>query len=82
MIVSAPLAKNNLARFTTIAAASTVDGAYKKMRTRGAIRAGKDITLAISNEYIDDIISIIKLLDNSDVLVDGVSQRVKHKATK
>ena len=41
------------------------------------MRAGKWITLVISNEDMGDIIKIIKSLENSGVLIDGVSETVK-----
>ena len=46
------------------------------MSGRGAVGTGKGINLAISNEYMDDIIRIIKALENSRVLIDGNSQTV------
>ena len=40
--------------------ASTIDGdIQRKIRGTGVVRAGKKITLVISNEDIDDIIRII-----------------------
>ena len=45
----------------------------------GTVLAGIGITLFISNEDIDFITRIIQSLENSDVLVDGVSETVKHK---
>ena len=49
------------------------------MRGKGAVRAEKGITLFISNEDVDDTIRIIKLLENSEVLIHGVSETVKHE---
>ena len=46
------------------------------------IRARKGIILGISNEDMDDIIDIIKSLESSDVLIDGVSKTVKHEIKK
>ena len=48
------------------------------MRGRGAIKAGKGINLVISNDNMDDIIRIIKSPENAVVLIDGVSETVKH----
>ena len=45
----------------------------------GTVPAGIGITLFISNEDIDCITRIIQSLENSDVLVDRVSETVKHK---
>ena len=49
------------------------------MRGRGVASAGKEITLVILNDDMDDIIRIIKSLKNSGVLIDGVSKTVKRK---
>ena len=42
-------------------------------------RAGKEFTSLIPNEDMDDIIRIIKLLEGSGVLIDGVTETVKHE---
>ena len=52
------------------------------MRGRVVARAGKRMALVISNEDMDDIIRIIKSLENSGILIDGVSQTVKHEIKK
>ena len=49
------------------------------MFERGIVRAGKWIILVISNEDTDEIARIIKLLENSSVLIDGVSKTVTHQ---
>ena len=41
--------------------------------------AGEGFTLFISNEGIDDIIKIIKSLEDSSVLIDAVTETVKHE---
>ena len=46
------------------------------------MRAGKEFTLSISNEDMNDIIKIIKSLEDSGVLIDGVTETVKHKTKK
>ena len=45
-------------------------------------RAGKGITIHISNEDISDIIRIIISLEHLGVLIDGVSETVKHEIKK
>ena len=63
--------------------ASAIDGAIqRKMRGQGVVRAGKGITLVISNEDMNYIIRIVKSLENSGVFVDEVSETVKHKIKK
>ena len=45
-------------------------------------RAGKEFTLLTSNEYMSDIIKIIKSLEDSGVLIDGVTETVKYEIKK
>ena len=83
MKVAVPMAKNVLAPLATMASAFAIDGAtQRKMRGQGVRRAGKGITLVISNKGMDDIIKIIKSLENSDVFLDGVGETVKHEIKK
>ena len=48
----------------------------------GFLRAGKRITLVISNEDMDHIIRIKKSLKILDVLIDRVSKTVKYNVKK
>ena len=43
---------------------------------KGAFRAASGFTLLISNEDVDDIIKIIKSIDDSGVLIDEVTETV------
>ena len=43
------------------------------------MRAGKRFTLFISNKNMNDIIKIMKSIENSDALIDGVTETVKHE---
>ena len=62
----------------------------RKMLGRGAIatrrtsfiKAGKWFTERITNEDVDDIIRITKSLESSGVLIDGVSETLKHEIKK
>ena len=47
------------------------------MRGKGVVRAEKGVTLVILNEDMNDIIRIIKLLENLGELTDGVRETVK-----
>ena len=49
---------------------------------KGQQEQKKGFILFISNNYIDDIIKIIKSLDDSSVLIDGVTETVKHEIKK
>ena len=71
MRVGVSLAKTFLPLFVTMASASTIYGA---MCGKGVVRAGKGTALVISNEDMVDIIRIIKSLEDSGILIDGVSE--------
>ena len=52
------------------------------MRWKSVVKAGKGITLVISNEDMDDIIRIIKSLASLEASNDGVSETVKQELKK
>ena len=70
-----PLAKSILILLRLTAAASATDAAiHNKM-------FGSDIkTLIISNEEMNDIIKIVKLLEESGLLIKDVSKTIKNEA--
>ena len=75
MKVAMPLAKNVLAPLELSAAMSAIDGSIKKkMLGSGAT------TLIISNDEMDGILKIVKSLENSGVLLKGVSETIQHEA--
>ena len=76
MKVAMPLAKNVLAQLGLTAAMSAVDGGIqKKMR-------GEGIKLIIEQEDMNDIIKIIKALENSGILLKGVSKTIEDETKK
>ena len=80
MKVTVPLTKNVLALLATMTPASEIDGAIqRKMCRRSVVIERKGITLVISDKDMDDFIRFIKSLENTDVLIDGVSEIVKHE---
>ena len=75
MKVAMPLAKNVLAPLGLSAAMSAIDGSIKKkMLGSGAT------TLIISNDEMDDILKIVKSLENCGVLLKGDSETIQHEA--
>ena len=54
----------------------------RKISGKGAFRPGKGFTLFTLNGDINDVIKIIKSLEDSGVLIDGVTETVKHKLKK
>ena len=49
---------------------------------KGSARAGKGFTLFVHIEDMNDIIKIIKPLEDSNVLIDGITEKRKHKKKK
>ena len=73
MKVAMPLAKNVLAPLGLTAAMSAIDGGIqKKMR-------GYGIKLMIENEDMDNIMNIIKALEKSGILLDGVGKTIENE---
>ena len=72
MKVAVPLAKNILAPLGITAAASTIDaGIQEKIHV-------PETTLIISNEEMNDIMKIIQALENSNILLKGVTKTIKN----
>ena len=75
MKVAMPLAKNVLAPLGLSAAMSAIDGSIKKK-----MLGSGTTTLIISNDEMDDILKIVKSLQNSGLLLNGVSETIQHEA--
>ena len=72
-----PLAKSVLIPLGLTAAASAADaGIHKKILGSGH----NNTTLIISNDEMDDILKIVKSLEDSGVLLKGVSETIQHEA--
>ena len=73
-----PLAKSVLIPLGLTATASAADaGIHKKILGFGH---NNNTTLIISNNEMDDILKIIKSLEDSGVLLKGVSETIQHEA--
>ena len=70
-----PLAKNVLAPLGNSAAMSAIDGSIKKKMLGSGLT-----TLIISNDEMNDILKIVKSLENSGFLLKGVSETIQHEA--
>ena len=68
-----PLAQNVLAPLGLTAAMSVIDGSIQKKIH------GSGIKLIIEEEDMQDIIKIIKELENSDILLKGVSKTIENE---
>ena len=75
MKAAIPLAKNVLAPLGITAAASAIDaGIQKKMHGSGTT------TLIISNEEMNDIMKIVQALEDSNILLKGVTKTIKSES--
>ena len=76
-VVIKPLAKSVLIPLGLTAAASAADaGIHKKVLGSG------NTTLIISNDEIKDIIKIVKSLEDSGLLLKGVTEAVQNEVKK
>ena len=73
MKVAMPLAKNVLAPLGLTAAMSAIDGSIQKMMR------GEEIKLVIEQEDMNDIIKIIEALENSGILLKGVTKTIENE---
>ena len=75
MKVAIPLAKNVLAPLGITAAASAIDAGIPKKKKKHGSGA---TTLIISNEDVNDIMKIIQALEDSNILLKGVTKTIKN----
>ena len=78
--IAIPLARDNLPGLVSNLNVNALNKFERKVSGKGAVRAGKGFVLFILNEDMNDIIEIIKWLD-SRVLIDGVTETLKHEKT-
>ena len=75
-------ARVKLSRLVSSTASNSASNAIKKFERRisgkRAVRTRKEFPLFISNEDMNDIIKIVKLTEDSGVLIDGVTKTVKN----
>ena len=76
------LARDKLLGLVNNLASNAINKLERKKSGKRAIRAGKGFTSFISNEDSNDIIKIIKSLEDSNVLIDGITETVKHEIKK
>ena len=74
MKVAIPLAKNVLAPLGITATASAIDGGIQKK-----IHCSGTTTLIISNEEMNDIMKIVQALEDSNILLKGVTKTIKNE---
>ena len=81
-----PLATGNLPGIVSTLASNKTSNVLDKLRRKispkRAVRAGKEFTLFILNEDINDIIKIMKYLEDSGVFFDAITETVIHETKK
>ena len=71
-----PLAKSVLVPLGLTAAASAADAGIHKKN----LGSGQNTTLIISNDEMEDILKIVKYLEDSGLLLKGVNETIKNEA--
>ena len=74
MKVAVPLAKNILAPLGITVAASAIDAGIQKK-----IHGSRTTTLIISNEEMDDMMKIVQTVEESNILLKGVTKTTKNE---
>ena len=74
MKIAVPLAKNILAPLGITAAASAIDVGIQKN-----IHGSGNTTLIVSNEEMNGIMKIIQALEDSNILLKGVTKAIKNE---
>ena len=74
MKVAVPLAKNFLAPLGITAAGSAIDAEIQKK-----IHGSGTTTLTISNEEMNDIMKIVRALEDSNILLKGLAKTIKNE---
>ena len=77
MKVAIPLAKNDLAPLGITAAASAIDAGIQKKKKK--IHGSGTPTSIISNEEMNDIMKIVLALEDSNILLKGVTKTIKNE---
>ena len=63
-------------------ASNAINTFDRKISEKETVRIGKGLTLFISNEDMNDIIKTTKSLEYLGVLINGVSETVKHETER
>ena len=76
------LARDNLSGLVNNLTSNAINKFERKISGQGVVRAGKGFTLFTFNENMNDAIEIIKSLEDSGLLIDGITETVKHEIKK
>ena len=70
------IARDNLAGLVSNLTSSVINKFDRKTSGRGSVIAGKGFTIFISNEDVNDIIKVIKSLEDLGVFIDWVTEKL------
>ena len=74
-----PLARDNLPELVSNLTLNAINKFERNISRKRAVIARKGFNLFILNEDMNDIIQVIKSLEDSGVLTDGVTETVEHE---
>ena len=77
--VAVLLARKNLPGLVSNLTSNPINNFERKIGGNGAARAGKGFASFNLNKDMNDIIEIVKWLDDSGVLIDEITETVKHE---
>ena len=80
--IAIPFAGNNLYGLVSNLTSNAINKFERKINGKGAVRAGKGFILFILNKDMNNIIKVMKLLQDSRVIIDVVTETVKGKIKK
>ena len=80
--IAIPLARDNSSGFLSNLTPNVINKLERKISGKGAVRVGRGFTLFILNEDMNDITKMIKSLEDSSVIINGVTETVKHEIKK
>ena len=76
------LARDNLPGLVNNLPSNVINKFQRKICGKGPVKPEKGFTLFISNEEMNCIIKIIKSFEDLGLLIDGVTEKVKHELKK
>ena len=77
--LAVPLARDDLSELVSNLETNAINKLKRKISGKRAVRTGQGFTLFIMNEEINDIIKIIKSLEYSNILIDDITEIIKHE---
>ena len=80
--IAIPLARDSFPELVINVTSNSINKFETKIGGKGTVRAGERFTLFISNKDMNDIIKVIKSLEDLGVLIDGLNRKVKHEIKK